>query len=370
MLTRALALDKAKTLMHCPSHLMPINALSGEKVTRWGSPGTKRSPDERGSAVLVLLSPLQTISPDSGALETNDLFLTLTMRSSRLKSHAGQMSFPGGRCDRVEDGRWETAIEAAVREGEEEVGLRPGTYTVLGELSPIWSIPSKSWVTPVVALGLEGNPSHVREGSTILPPLAHADAHNASPDEVESLHYISIKGLLNDSTKTHHQQVVHYSPVPDAPKIPLLMPCFFADNVSPIDASKTTMDGYSLPTVADYAPAGVPSEMQPWCESDSPYFALRPDGSNLLKLVDKESFEGVSLTWGMTAFMVAELACRLSVSLNLPDTPLVDLDAELIERASEGLPARLTPSGLVLRDADHPRGVPRATKPRTPPPSS
>eukprot|EP00658_Telonema_sp_P-2_P023299 TRINITY_DN19328_c0_g1_i2.p1 TRINITY_DN19328_c0_g1~~TRINITY_DN19328_c0_g1_i2.p1 ORF type:complete len:148 (-),score=7.65 TRINITY_DN19328_c0_g1_i2:249-692(-) len=144
------------------------------------------------------------------------------------------------------------------------------------------------------------------------------------------------------------------------------MPCFFADNISPIDASKTTMVGYNLPAVADYAPPGAPSEMQPWCESDSPYFAIKSDGSDLLKLVDKESFEGVSLTWGMTAFMVAELACRIEVSLNLPDTPLVDLDADLVERASEGLPARLTPSGLVLRDADHPRGVPRATKPRTP----
>ena len=346
----ALSIDKKVALRCCPRHLVPTLPLSGSPVTRWGAPGQKRGPDERGSAVLILLSPLQTIS--DGGVATNDLFLTLTMRSSKLKSHGGQMSFPGGRCDRVEGGGWETAVQAAMREGEEEVGLRPGSYTVLGELSPTWSIPSQSWVTPVVALGLEGNPSSVAEGSNIVPPLPHADTHNASPDEVDSLHYIGLKGLLTNSKHTHHQQVVHYSLAQNTPKVPLLMPCFFAANESPVDRGSVDM-GYALPDISGRPPPPPVDKMQPWCESDAPYFAETRDGSRGLSYVHKSDFKGVSLTWGMTAMMIAELTCRLSLALQYPS-----LGEAEVEPAAHNLAERLPSSGLVLIDENHPRGVP------------
>jgi 8-oxo-dGTP pyrophosphatase MutT (NUDIX family) len=71
----------------------------------------------RPAAVLVLLS------------RHSDPTVLLTVRSSSLRQHAGQVSFPGGG---VEPG--ESAVAAALRESAEEVGLEPALVTVLGEL--------------------------------------------------------------------------------------------------------------------------------------------------------------------------------------------------------------------------------------------
>jgi len=74
-----------------------------------------------------------------------ELHLALTRRRDDLNSHAGQVSFPGGRAEADE-----TLAEAALRETEEEVGVRPSTITILGELTPIWIPPSDFQVHPFV----------------------------------------------------------------------------------------------------------------------------------------------------------------------------------------------------------------------------
>ena len=48
--------------------------------------------------------------------------MVLTVRSDQLRSHTGEVAFPGGR---IEEG--ESVVEAALREAEEEVGLDPAT---------------------------------------------------------------------------------------------------------------------------------------------------------------------------------------------------------------------------------------------------
>ncbi|MFN7001741.1 MAG: NUDIX hydrolase, partial [Elioraea tepidiphila] len=70
----------------------------------------------------------------------------LTLRSARLSSHAGQVSFPG---ERMEAG--ETPEEAALREAEEEVGLDPGLPELVGRLPSVLT-GTGYLVTPVVAL--------------------------------------------------------------------------------------------------------------------------------------------------------------------------------------------------------------------------
>ncbi len=90
----------------------------------------------RLAAALVLLS-----DPGDGDLE-----IVYTRRRADLRSHPGQISFPGGRVD-----PGETVEQAALREAAEEVGLRPATAAVLGRLPVGYIPPSRFWLHPVVA---------------------------------------------------------------------------------------------------------------------------------------------------------------------------------------------------------------------------
>jgi 8-oxo-dGTP pyrophosphatase MutT (NUDIX family) len=76
-----------------------------------------------------------------------EIRVLLTERNADLPDHGGQISFPGGR---VEDGD-SGAVDTALREAEEEVGLMAGGVSVLGALEPHGTI-SNYRVTPIVAL--------------------------------------------------------------------------------------------------------------------------------------------------------------------------------------------------------------------------
>ena len=73
--------------------------------------------------------------------------LLYTRRTDLVESHKGQVSFPGGACD---DGET-TPEETALREAEEEIGIRPGDVRLLGRLNPMDTI-SFYRVTPVVGV--------------------------------------------------------------------------------------------------------------------------------------------------------------------------------------------------------------------------
>lgn len=70
----------------------------------------------------------------------------LTLRTEHLASHAGQVSFPGGRVEPEEN-----VIAAALRETAEEVGIGPELITPLGFLERFATI-SNFAITPLVAL--------------------------------------------------------------------------------------------------------------------------------------------------------------------------------------------------------------------------
>jgi 8-oxo-dGTP pyrophosphatase MutT (NUDIX family) len=72
------------------------------------------------------------------------LTVLFTERAAHLKDHAGQISFPGGR---IAPG--ETAVEAALREAYEEVGLLPDDVDVLGYLDGLLTGTGFS-ITPIV----------------------------------------------------------------------------------------------------------------------------------------------------------------------------------------------------------------------------
>lgn len=86
--------------------------------------------------------------------------ILLTKRASTLRAHGGQWALPGGRLD---DG--ETPVDAALRELQEELGLRLGGDDVLGVLD---DYPTRSGyvITPVVLWGgadptIDPNPNEV-----------------------------------------------------------------------------------------------------------------------------------------------------------------------------------------------------------------
>jgi 8-oxo-dGTP pyrophosphatase MutT (NUDIX family) len=74
-----------------------------------------------------------------------DPTVVFTQRTAHLADHAGQISFPGGRCD-PEDG---TPERTALRELEEEVGIAPERVEILGRLSEYITGTGYS-VTPIV----------------------------------------------------------------------------------------------------------------------------------------------------------------------------------------------------------------------------
>lgn len=73
--------------------------------------------------------------------------IILTQRASTLKHHAGQISFPGGKRDEQDTSLEETAL----READEEIGLRPENVQVLGRM-PTHETVTGFTVTPILGL--------------------------------------------------------------------------------------------------------------------------------------------------------------------------------------------------------------------------
>jgi 8-oxo-dGTP pyrophosphatase MutT (NUDIX family) len=125
----------------------------------------------RPAAGLLLLFPI-----------ASEAHIVLTVRSSQLPSHAGQVSLPGGA---VEAG--ESIEEAALREAQEEIGLAPGEVRILGRLTPLHIPVSGFLLHPVVG------------AAEALPPLHPADA------EVERILLLPLAHLL-DPTRIRREQ--------------------------------------------------------------------------------------------------------------------------------------------------------------------
>jgi len=109
------------------------------------------------------------------------LTMLLTQRTAHLTDHAGQISFPGGRAEDYDS----SAIDTALRETEEEIGLDRRHIEVIGRL-PEYVTGTGYRVTPVVAL--------------VTPPF------DMKPDanEVEEIFEVPLAFLMDGA---HHQRL-------------------------------------------------------------------------------------------------------------------------------------------------------------------
>jgi 8-oxo-dGTP pyrophosphatase MutT (NUDIX family) len=123
--------------------------------------------------------------------ERGETRVVLTRRSTALRSHRGEVSFPGGRLDPGE------AVEAAaVREADEEIALEPGSVRVAGWLHPVLTFVSGSLIFPVI--GVLGGRPHV----------------TASPAEVDRVFDVALADLVVDGVFYEERWSVPGRPVP------------------------------------------------------------------------------------------------------------------------------------------------------------
>lgn len=106
--------------------LLPVDISDGTDVIK--------RVGQRGASVLMPL------------VMRDEWQVILTQRPETMPSHAGQIAFPGGK---REEG--ESALQAALRETEEEVGLRAEDISILGRL-PSFNAVSDYRVTPFVGI--------------------------------------------------------------------------------------------------------------------------------------------------------------------------------------------------------------------------
>lgn len=98
--------------------------------------------------------------------------VVLTKRPMTMPTHAGHLSFPGGRPDPGDEG----PVGTALREAHEEMGIEPASVDVLGFLDPIHTVEFELYVAPVVGR-LPENPRFVpspREVDKVLLPTVSA----------------------------------------------------------------------------------------------------------------------------------------------------------------------------------------------------
>jgi 8-oxo-dGTP pyrophosphatase MutT (NUDIX family) len=113
--------------------------LPGERAHRLMLPQGRQlypSTDNNGiiqSSVLMLLFPYH-----------EKISTCLIQRPSTMRNHAGQIAFPGGRCE-LQD---ENLIHTALRESNEEIGTNVSQVEIIGALTPLYVQVSNFTINP------------------------------------------------------------------------------------------------------------------------------------------------------------------------------------------------------------------------------
>lgn len=148
--------------------IYPFNEIFRQTVAVRCAAFARLEPSPATSALKRAAVAITLLAADAMPDAPDEAAFLLTARALGLRSHGGQWALPGGRCD-----QGETPAQAALRELDEEVGLRLDATAVLGTLD---DYPSRS-------------------GYLITPVVVWAGAHpplRLNPAEVASVHRIRI----------------------------------------------------------------------------------------------------------------------------------------------------------------------------------
>jgi 8-oxo-dGTP pyrophosphatase MutT (NUDIX family) len=107
--------------------------------------------------------------------ENGVIKLPLTKRATYKGAHSAQISFPGGKAEAGEN-----AIQTALREAEEEIGVHQPDVKVIGQLSDFNVIPSNFIVTPIVGA------------------LNYVPVFKPDPREVDKIIYAELTDLIRE----------------------------------------------------------------------------------------------------------------------------------------------------------------------------
>jgi 8-oxo-dGTP pyrophosphatase MutT (NUDIX family) len=142
--------------------------------------------------VCAVLIPLLPVALGAGARNgaspaaavAVDFDVVYTLRSEDLPSHKGQVAFPGGKRDGLEE-----SLETALRESAEEIGIVPADVRIVGALDDVSTMAGRYVITPWVGL------------------LPASCTFRAEPGEVADIFHVRLSDLgdprYQASTKKH-----------------------------------------------------------------------------------------------------------------------------------------------------------------------
>ena len=78
--------------------------------------------------------------------QDSEPYLAFIRRATTLRAHSGEIAFPGGGAEAIDN----SLVTTALREAQEEIGLSPARVEVLGILPPVFTVVSNYLIVPVV----------------------------------------------------------------------------------------------------------------------------------------------------------------------------------------------------------------------------
>jgi 8-oxo-dGTP pyrophosphatase MutT (NUDIX family) len=171
------SIDHVRTAMQSPLPGSQAQVTMAPRPRLFTPPG---GVEPRQAGVLLLLYPIRDV-----------LHLVLTVRTSSLNHHSGQISLPGGGREEGDASFQETAL----REAREEIGIVPDELELLGPLTPLYIAPSNNVIHPFVAYASRR-------------PTFHPD-----PGEVAELLEVSLHLMMDPATRREEEWIWRGAPL-------------------------------------------------------------------------------------------------------------------------------------------------------------